>query len=792
MDKFIDWFQDIGLQDVDRVGLKSAWLGELYDKPNLNIPNAFVLNDQAYQQFLQYNQLQSRIESRLNCLNLSDSVSLSESGSFIREWIRSSKIPEDIHYVLKESFTNLKQQFPVGTTFVLRASPIFSSMPERMKDGLNDTYFHCSEVNSLYSLVLHIYASLFSDRAIEYRNLLGLPCEQTKVSIIVQPFIRSDQACSGVMTTQHGDSGFDGVIFISSVLGMAERLLADQVNPDEFCVYKQALKENRPSIVRKSLGGKSKKLMLLDGEPRGMLSEHETQVVNVSLLERQRFSLTDEEITLLAHQAQLIEDYFDKPVKIEWAKDGFNQKMSILQVSPLILFHKKLPTVLERYLLKEQGQILLEGRSVGHKISSGKVKIIDEFREDHQLGVGDILVADLTDPDWEPLMKRASGIVTNRGGRTCHAAIIARELGIPAIVGCGDATEILTDGQIVTVSCAEGDTGIVYDGQLDFELRKNSVHSMPQLPVDIMMNVGNPDRAFDFQALPNKGVGLARLEFIINRMIGIHPKALISYQYLPPEVQRSIQNRINGYDSPIEFYVEKLVEGISTLGIAFASKRVIVRLSDFKSNEYANLIGGQLYEPTEENPMMGFRGAARYISESFKDCFELECRAIKRVREEIGLKNIEILVPFVRTTGQAKQVVDLLAENGLVRGENDLKIMMMCELPSNAILATEFLEYFDGFSIGSNDLAQLTLGLDRDSGIVAHLFDERNEAIKSLLKNAIDACLKAGKYVGICGQGPADHPELANWLVEQGVESISLSPDSVLETWFALADKKLK
>jgi len=511
-------------------------------------------------------------------------------------------------------------------------------------------------------------------------------------------------------------------------------------------------------------------------------------VVDVDRAERARFCLTDAEVSELAKQAMIIEKHYGRPMDIEWAKDGDDGKLYIVQARPETVKSRASATVMERYLLKEKGTVLVEGRAIGQKIGAGKVRVINDVSEMDKVQPGDVLVSDMTDPDWEPVMKRASAIVTNRGGRTCHAAIIARELGIPAVVGCGNATHALRDGQGVTVSCAEGDTGFIFEGELGFDIRQNSIDAMPELPFKIMMNVGNPDRAFDFAQLPNAGIGLARLEFIINRMIGVHPKALLNMDGLPPEIRESVEKRIAGYDDPVNFYVEKLVEGISTLAAAFWPKKVIVRLSDFKSNEYANLIGGKLYEPEEENPMLGFRGASRYISESFRDCFELECRALKKVRNEMGLTNVEIMVPFVRTLGEAKQVVDLLAENGLARGQDGLKVIMMCELPSNAILAEEFLEYFDGFSIGSNDLTQLTLGLDRDSGIVAHLFDERNPAVKKLLSNAIQACNKAGKYIGICGQGPSDHPDLARWLMEQGIESVSLNPDSVLETWFFLAE----
>ncbi|MCO2720315.1 phosphoenolpyruvate synthase, partial [Pseudomonas aeruginosa] len=556
------------------------------------------------------------------------------------------------------------------------------------------------------------------------------------------------------------------------------------VNPDEFYVHKPTLEAGRPAILRRNLGSKAIKMIYGDEAKAG----RSVKVVDVDRADRARFALSDAEVTELAKQAMIIEKHYGRPMDIEWAKDGDDGKLYIVQARPETVKSRASATVMERYLLKEKGTVLVEGRAIGQRIGAGPVKVINDVSEMDKVQPGDVLVSDMTDPDWEPVMKRASAIVTNRGGRTCHAAIIARELGIPAVVGCGNATQILQDGQGVTVSCAEGDTGFIFEGELGFDVRKNSVDAMPDLPFKIMMNVGNPDRAFDFAQLPNEGVGLARLEFIINRMIGVHPKALLNFAGLPADIKESVEKRIAGYPDPVGFYVEKLVEGISTLAAAFWPKKVIVRLSDFKSNEYANLIGGKLYEPEEENPMLGFRGASRYISESFRDCFELECRALKKVRNEMGLTNVEIMVPFVRTLGEASQVVELLAGNGLKRGENGLKVIMMCELPSNALLADEFLEFFDGFSIGSNDLTQLTLGLDRDSGIVAHLFDERNPAVKKLLANAIAACNKAGKYIGICGQGPSDHPDLARWLMEQGIESVSLNPDSVLDTWFFLAE----
>ncbi len=596
--------------------------------------------------------------------------------------------------------------------------------------------------------------------------------------------VRSDTGSSGVMFTLDTESGFKDVVFITSSYGLGECVVQGSVNPDEFYVYKPTLSENKPAVLRRNLGSKAIKMVYSESVETGK----SVSTVDVDKEERMSFSITDEEVQSLAKQAMIIESHYQRPMDIEWAKDGNTGEIFIVQARPETVKSRGSNAVIERYLLKERGELILEGRSIGQRIGKGTVKTIFNLAEMDKVQPGDILVTDMTDPDWEPIMKRASAIVTNRGGRTCHAAIIARELGIPAVVGCGNATDVLKDGEAVTVSCAEGDMGKIYRGALDFDVKTNTVDSMPALEFKVMMNVGNPDRAFDFRMLPNEGIGLARLEFIINRMIGVHPKALMNYDALPKEIKQSVDRRIAGYSDPVSFYIEKLIEGISTLAAAFYPKPVIVRLSDFKSNEYANLIGGRLYEPEEENPMLGFRGASRYISENFRDCFELECKALKYVREEMGLNNVEIMVPFVRTVNEAKKVVDLLEENQLKRGENGLRIIMMCELPTNALLAEDFLEHFDGFSIGSNDLTQLTLGLDRDSGIISHLFDERDPAVKFLLKRAIETCNKQGKYIGICGQGPSDHPDLAKWLMELGIDSVSLNPDSVMETWFFLAE----
>ncbi|MBP3863011.1 MAG: phosphoenolpyruvate synthase, partial [Pseudomonas sp.] len=684
---------------------------------------------------------------------------------------------------IRTAFAALSQGNP-DMAVAVRSSATAEDLPDASFAGQQETFLNIRGVENVIRAAKEVFASLFNDRAISYRVHQGFDHKLVALSAGVQRMVRSETGTAGVMFTLDTESGFRDVVFITGAYGLGETVVQGAVNPDEFYVHKQTLEAGRPAILRRNLGSKAIKMIYGDEAKAGK----SVKVIDVEKADRARFCLTDAEVSELAKQAMIIEKHYKCPMDIEWAKDGDDGKLYIVQARPETVKSRSAGNVMERYLLKETGTVLAEGRAIGQRIGAGKVRIIKDVSEMDKVQPGDVLVSDMTDPDWEPVMKRASAIVTNRGGRTCHAAIIARELGIPAVVGCGNATQLLKDGQGVTVSCAEGDTGFIFEGELGFDIKKNSVDAMPDLPFKIMMNVGNPDRAFDFAQLPNAGVGLARLEFIINRMIGVHPKALLNYDGLPQEIKDSVDKRIAGYNDPVGFYVEKLVEGISTLAAAFAPKKVIVRLSDFKSNEYANLIGGKLYEPEEENPMLGFRGASRYISENFRDCFELECRALKRVRNEMGFTNVEIMVPFVRTLGEASQVIDLLAENGLKRGENGLRVIMMCELPSNAILAEEFLEFFDGFSIGSNDLTQLTLGLDRDSGVIAHLFDERNPAVKKLLSNAIQACNKAGKYIGICGQGPSDHPDLALWLMEQGIESVSLNPDTVLETWFFLAE----
>lgn len=789
MEDYIIWFEKLGMNDVERVGGKNASLGEMISNlanAGVSVPGGFATTAHAYREFLAKDGLRDRIDEALDALDVSDVNELARVGAEIRQWVLEQPFPEKLEQHLETAFRQL-QGGNANLAVAVRSSATAEDLPDASFAGQQETFLNVVGLDQVRKSVKEVFASLFNDRAISYRVHHGFDHKLVALSAGIQKMVRSETAASGVMFTLDTESGFRDVVFITASYGLGETVVQGAVNPDEFYVHKPTLEAGRPPVLRRNLGSKAIK-MVYSTDPS---TDHFVDTVKVDQDDRNRFCITDDEICELAKQAMIIEKHYDRPMDIEWAKDGDDGRIYIVQARPETVKSRASANVMERYLLKEQGTVIVEGRSIGHKIGSGRVRVVDSVNDMDKVQAGDVLVTDMTDPDWEPVMKRASAIVTDRGGRTCHAAIIARELGIPAVVGCGDATEVLKDSQEVTVSCAEGDTGLIYEGALDFELRENTVESMPAIPFKIMMNVGNPDRAFDFQSLPNEGVGLARLEFIINRMIGVHPKALLNYNNLPRDIRQTVEKRFSGYNSPVEFYIEKLVEGISTLAAAFAPKKVIVRLSDFKSNEYANLIGGTLYEPDEENPMLGFRGASRYISETFRDCFELECRALKKVRDEMGFTNVEIMVPFVRTVGEASQVVELLAENGLKRGENGLRLIMMCELPANAILADQFLEHFDGFSIGSNDLTQLTLGLDRDSGIIAHLFDERNDAVKALLSNAIQACKNSGKYIGICGQGPSDHPDLAKWLMDQGIDSVSLNPDSVLDTWFFLADETI-
>ena len=786
MVEYVVSLDKLGVHDVEHVGGKNASLGEMISNlagAGVSVPGGFATTAQAYRDFLEQSGLNDRIHAALDALDVDDVNALAKTGAQIRQWVMDAEFPARLDAEIRKAFAEMAGGND-NMAVAVRSSATAEDLPDASFAGQQETFLNIRGVDNVIRAAKEVFASLFNDRAIAYRVHQGFDHKLVALSAGVQRMVRSETGTAGVMFTLDTESGFRDVVFITGAYGLGETVVQGAVNPDEFYVHKPTLEAGRPAILRRNLGSKAIKMVYGDEAKAGK----SVKVVDVEKADRARFALSDAEVIELAKQALIIEKHYERPMDIEWAKDGDDGKLYIVQARPETVKSRSSANVMERYLLKEKGKVLVEGRAIGQRIGAGPVKVIHDVSEMDKVQPGDVLVSDMTDPDWEPVMKRASAIVTNRGGRTCHAAIIARELGIPAVVGCGNATAVLQDGQRVTVSCAEGDTGLIYEGELGFDIRQNSVDAMPELPFKIMMNVGNPDRAFDFAQLPNEGVGLARLEFIINRMIGVHPKALLNYDGLPLDIKESVDKRIAGYNDPVGFYVEKLVEGISTLAAAFYPKKVIVRLSDFKSNEYANLIGGKLYEPEEENPMLGFRGASRYISEAFRDCFELECRALKRVRNEMGLTNVEIMVPFVRTLGEASQVVDLLAENGLSRGENGLRVIMMCELPSNAILAEEFLEFFDGFSIGSNDLTQLTLGLDRDSGIIAHLFDERNPAVKKLLANAIQACNKAGKYIGICGQGPSDHPDLAKWLMEQGIESVSLNPDSVLETWFFLAE----
>ncbi|EXS29485.1 phosphoenolpyruvate synthase [Acinetobacter sp. 742879] len=782
--------EKLGKHDVELVGGKNSSLGEMIShlsNAGVSVPGGFATTAAAYREFLDQSGLNARIQAELAQLNVDDVNALAETGAKIRQWIVETPLTATLEQEIRAAFTALSNGNP-DIAVAVRSSATAEDLPDASFAGQQETFLNIRGIDNVLIAIKEVFASLYNDRAISYRVHQGFDHDIVALSAGVQRMVRSETGAAGVMFTLDTESGFRDVVFITASYGLGEMVVQGAVNPDEFYLSKPLLNAGRHSVLRRNLGSKHQKMIYGEEGSAGK----SVVVVDVEKQDRQQFALNDHELQELAKQALIIEQHYGAPMDIEWAKDGDDGQIYIVQARPETVKSRQNVGTMERYLLKQRGTVLCEGRSIGQRIGSGKVRIVNSIKEMDKVQEGDVLVSDMTDPDWEPVMKRAAAIITNRGGRTCHAAIIARELGVPAIVGCGNATEVLTDGQEVTVSCAEGDTGFIYEGALDFEVQRNSIESMPKLSFKIMMNVGNPDRAFDFAQIPNEGIGLARLEFIINRMIGVHPKALLNIDSLPRETRAAVLTRTAGYASPVDFYVEKLVEGIATLAAAFGDKPVIVRMSDFKSNEYANLIGGKLYEPEEETPMLGFRGASRYVSDNFRDCFELECRALKKVRDEMGLTNIQIMIPFVRTVSEAKRVIELLTQNGLKRGENGLKVIMMCELPTNALLAEQFLEHFDGFSIGSNDLTQLTLGLDRDSGIVSHLFDERDAAVKALLSMAIHACRKAGKYVGICGQGPSDHPDLAKWLMEQGIESVSLNPDSVLDTWFFLAEEKIK
>jgi pyruvate,water dikinase len=786
--KWVIGLEHLGMNDVPIVGGKNASLGEMIANLSglgVSVPGGFATTADAFREFISGAGLTAKINDTLNTLDTDDVNALAATGKQIRQWIIDADLPEQLESSIRESYQAMAHN-GMDATVAVRSSATAEDLPDASFAGQQETFLNIHGIAQVLHAVKLVFASLFNDRAISYRVHQGFDHSEVALSAGIQMMVRSDLASSGVMFSIDTESGFEDVVFITGSYGLGETVVQGAVNPDEFYVYKPSLAACKKPILQKNRGSKMIKMIYAQEEH----PEHAIQTVSVDVHEQKQFCVNDEDIVALAKMAVTIEQHYQRPMDIEWAKDGLSGKLYIVQARPETVVSRE-GKIIERYVLKEHPKYIVEGRAVGNRIGQGKAKVIDDLSQMDQIDEGDVLVTDMTDPDWEPIMKKASAIVTNRGGRTCHAAIIARELGIPALVGCGDATHVIQHGADVTVSCADGDTGHVYPGLLEFEHQKHELSKMPQIPVKVMMNVGNPERAFGFARLPHKGIGLARLEFIINKMIGIHPKALLNFDQMDVELQQLIHERITGYSTPVEYYIERLREGISTLGAAFAPERVIVRLSDFKSNEYAHLIGGELFEPEEENPMLGYRGAARYLSDDFKDCFALECEAIKRVRLDMGIQNVEVMIPFVRTLEEAAGVIELLKKNGLERGKDGLKVIMMCELPSNVLLAEEFLEYFDGFSIGSNDLTQLTLGLDRDSGLVAHSFDERNPAVMKFLEQAIDACKKADKYVGICGQGPSDHPDLAKWLLKKGIDSVSLNPDSVVNTWLFMADQKV-
>jgi len=778
-------FERLGIKDLENVGGKNASLGEMIGslaRLGVQVPGGFATTAHAYREFLRQGGLDERIRKELATLDVADVTRLASTGARIRQWILATPFPPALAHAVTAELHRMGD----GRDFAVavRSSATAEDLPEASFAGQQETFLNVRGETAVLQAMHEVFASLFNDRAISYRVHHSFDHGAVALSAGVQHMVRSDLGTSGVMFTLDTDSGFRDVVFITASWGLGEMVVQGAVNPDEFYVYKPALRAGKYPIVRRNLGAKTLKMVYA---PEG--STERVQTVEVPETDRRRFCLADADITALARQALIIEEHYGRPMDIEWARDGSTGGIFILQARPETVQSRAGRTI-QRYALKAHSRVLASGRSVGQRIGAGTARVIRDAGEMARVQSGDVLIADMTDPDWEPVMKRAAAIVTNRGGRTCHAAIIARELGIPAVVGCGDATRRIREGQEVTVSCAEGDTGYVYEGLLEFDRKQIELDSLPKIPVKIMMNVGNPDRAFDFAAIPNRGVGLARLEFIINRMIGVHPRALLEFERLDAELKEQIRVQMAGYADPVSFYVEKLAEGIAQIAAAFAPETVIVRLSDFKSNEYANLIGGARYEPHEENPMLGFRGASRYVDANFRPCFELECRALKRVREIMGLTNVQVMVPFVRSLEEAREVTELLAKNGLERGKDALKVIMMCELPTNALLADEYLKHFDGMSIGSNDMTQLTLGLDRDSAIVAQLFDERDAAVKKLVSMAIAACRKAGKYSGICGQGPSDHPDLARWLIDQGIDSLSLNPDTVVETWLFLAQPR--
>lgn len=785
MKQYIVWLNQLGINDIDHVGGKNASLGEMIQNLSnlgVKVPGGFATTSHAYREFLEHEGLGDRINAILETLDVDNIAELSKAGSQIREWIMSIPLQEGFEQSIDEAYAKLEQEYGAEVTWAVRSSATAEDLPDASFAGQQETFLNVHGLESIKLAIRRVFASLFTDRAIAYRVHQGFDHGLVALSAGIQKMVRSDIAASGVMFTLDTESGFDKVVLITGSYGLGEMVVQGAVNPDEFYVHKQTLEAGRPAVLRRTLGSK---LIQMTYAEAG--AEEPVKIIDNDPEKSRRFCINDAQVEELARQAMTIEKHYGRPMDIEWALDGNDGELYIVQARPETV-QSQSGNVMERYDLKGKASPIIEGRSIGSKIGSGTAKVILSIDDMDHIKPGDVLITDMTDPDWEPIMKRASAIVTNRGGRTCHAAIIARELGVPAVVGCGDATSLISDGTDVTVSCAEGDTGYVYPGLIPFEVMRTELQDMPELPLKVMMNVGNPDRAFDFCQVPNHGVGLARMEFIINNMIGIHPRALLELDKQSEALQTIIKKRTDAYDSPEEFFINKIVEGVSSIAAAFHPKPVILRMSDFKSNEYANLIAGEAYEPDEENPMIGFRGAARYIDPEFRRCFEMECEAIKRVRNVMGLTNVEVMIPFVRTLKEAKGVTELLAENGLARGDNGLRHIMMCELPSNAVLAEDFLEYFDGFSIGSNDMTQLTLGLDRDSGLVAEGFDERDPAVKAMLKMAIEACKKQGKYVGICGQGPSDHEDLAEWLMDQGIDSVSLNPDTVVSTWLDLAE----
>ena len=790
MSQNVIWFENLRMTDVESVGGKNASLGEMISQlteKGVRVPTGFATTAEAYRTFLAHNGLSDRISQALAALDVNDVTELARVGKEIRQWILETPFPAELDADIETAWNKMVADAGSDQISVaVRSSATAEDLPDASFAGQQETFLNINGLENVKEAMRHVFASLYNDRAISYRVHKGFAHDIVALSAGVQRMVRSDSGAAGVMFSIDTESGFEDVVFVTASYGLGETVVQGAVNPDEFYVHKPTLRAGKPAILRKTMGSKLIKMTFTDSVQAGK----SVQVVDVPEQERKQFSISNEEITELAKYALIIEEHYGRPMDIEWGRDGLDGKLYILQARPETVKsqEKEQGSSLRRYTISGNKTVLCEGRAIGQKVGQGRVRLVKDASQMDIVQPGDVLVTDMTDPDWEPVMKRAAAIVTNRGGRTCHAAIIARELGIPAVVGCGNASQVLQEGQEVTVSCAEGDTGLIYQGLLNVSVDEVALDNMPKSPVKIMMNVGNPELAFSFTNIPSEGIGLARMEFIINRQIGIHPKALIEFDKLDSDLQDEIRERIAGYPSPTDFYVDKIAEGVATLAASVYPRKAIVHMSDFKSNEYAGLVGGNLYEPHEENPMLGFRGAARYVSDDFKDAFALECKALKYVRDTMGLTNVEIMIPFVRTLGEAEQVIRILKENGLERGKNGLRLIMMCEVPSNALLAEQFLKYFDGFSIGSNDMTQLTLGVDRDSGgSIAGTFDERNPAVKVMLHLAISACRKQNKYVGICGQGPSDHPDFAKWLTEEGIETISLNPDTVVETWLYLA-----